>query len=164
MIDANALSYYVGSINSEITPVDAFKSAAYDQNTNKFTIKHDGISHPGFVATPSWPSSIVKGVRIYTSNNYKSRDPLSYILYGRSGPYDDWNFIAQEAFSITRSRNQLGIPIVSTFESGDTTRNMREMHFENDVAYSEYKIVFPTNKGDSSRTSMAEVELPGILV
>jgi hypothetical protein len=164
VIDVNALSYFVGSINSGTTPGEAHVFRAYDQNTNKVTINHDNVTPPGFVVTPSWPSSIIKGIRIYTSNNYKDRDPLSYSIYGRNGSNDSWTLISESAFSITRYRNPLDVPIVSTFEAKDPSLNGKEIYFENDVAYWEYKVLFPTNKGDSGRTAMAEVELPGILV
>ena len=63
---------------------------------------------PGLVITPTWPASIVTGLRIYSSNNYKDRDPASYVFEGRKSKTDTWTLISQGDINLSRFRNMNG--------------------------------------------------------
>ena len=67
-------------------------------------------------------------------------------------------------FNIFYSRNSSDSVIKSSYESPDTNKRVREVKFANSIAYSEYRVTFPSNKGDNGYVQIGEVELPGILI
>ena len=139
---------------------------ASDGTTDKCTINRSYFpsnDEVGFVAT-SGERSVVKKIRIYTANNYKERDPASYSIEGRNADGDTWQLISNGPISLTRRRNGQGIALLSTYDSPDTTRKYREVVFENEAEYSQYRVRFPTAKNDGQNyIAFAEVELPGFV-
>jgi len=151
------------NITSVGTETPMIVDKACDGTTNALTFKRALGQNPGLIAEPSHSFSIVKGIRVYNGPNYKSRDPTKYIVEGRNGYEDSWHMISEGGITMGRRRNPKGILISSTFSEGDTSLRFREVSFENDVAYSQYKVTFPEAKDGGTRVLVAEVELPGIV-
>jgi len=143
-------------INAESGGVDN----TVDGTTNKCSLKKINGQIPGFIATSPSPS-IIKGIRIYTANNYKEDDPASYKVEG-SNDGIGWDFISEMDINISRYRNAKGITINSTFEAMDPTRNGKNIVFENEAVYTQYRVTIPTTKSSkASHAHFAEIELPG---
>lgn len=108
-----------------------------DGTTNKFL--NFGKENSGFIVTPSGTDP-VKGFQIMTANDFESRDPASWILYGThdaitstnnsQGLDENWVMIDSGTLSLSDVRFALsGIIAV-----------------DNDTAYASYKMLFPTLK------------------
>ena len=157
-------SVILGSANTQLGLPGCIDAS--DGTTNKCTIVRSDFpsnDEVGFVATSS-QRSIVKKIRVYTANNYKSRDPASYSIEGRNDESETWQLISSGPISLTRRRNGQGVAIVSTYESPDTSRKYKEIVFENEAEYVQYRVRFPTiNNNGESRVAFSEVELPGFI-
>ena len=156
-------------INSNVKRVGGYAdgdgTTSFDATTDKEVLILDDTGTPGFVAIPTWPWSIVTGIRIYTANDGKSRDPAKYILEGKVNEADQWYEINKGDLNLSWERNPQHLPIVSTFESPDVNFQHQEILFSNNRAFSRYRVTFPElKKVGSSILQFAEVELPGYLV
>ncbi len=112
----------------------------------------------GLIVTPSTPLTQVNGLRIYTANDYESRDPASYVLEGSNDGGSTWNLISSGLLNLPSGRNAGGntpIDPIAQFNQLVT--------FENTAHYSMYRLTFPTLKGGPGETLMqiAEVEFLG---
>ena len=107
-----------------------------------------GREGAGLIVTPAAGSSIVKSFQLTTGNDTPGRDPSSYILYGTNAPItslensegtaEAWTQISQGAISLP------GDPAINLDQRNvDGSR----IGVDNSVAYTSYKIVFPTVKG-----------------
>ena len=137
-----------------------------DETTNKFVINKDGTMAPGAEFTPTWPSTIVTGIRIYTANDGISRDPASYVLEGRqTAGSGDWQMISSGDLNLPAERNAQGQTISSSVSGPDASLYNQEVLFSNTVVYAQYRLTFPTTKNSKNTISdsvqIAEVELPG---
>ena len=162
VLDTNTLIEFVGSSRAAENPSDAV-----DGTTSKFTIDNDPFKSlaPGLIAIPSCSLSIVKGIRFYTSSSAKWYDPTTYVLEGRSDENDEWQAIAKGEVSMPRGRNSDGLEINSSFAAGDDSYRHDELKFsENEEVYSQYRVLFPSTRGDEDSVILAELELPGILI
>ena len=94
----------------------------------------------------------------------------SYILEGRSDSSLPWSVIAADdlewaSWSPLPGRNEQGLPINSSYESGDMSRIFTEVPFYgNSDAYLEYKVSFESRGVDQTYVQFGEVELPGMLL
>lgn len=96
----------------------------------------------GFIVTPGFGASNIQSFQLTTANDFESRDPASYDLYGTNDPItsgdnslgdqENWTLISSGGLSLPAARLAPG-PIVD---------------FANGVNYSSYKMIFPTLKGD----------------
>ncbi len=140
--------------NDVILAIDAdgiVTSSSYPANENPVNILdgnpatkylNRGGAGSGFIVTPSAPIMIQSFV-ITTANDSVNRDPTSWELYGTNdavvsadnstGMAEKWTLIASGALELPVERLTVG-PVVS-FMSFDV--------------YKSFKMVFPTNKGDS---------------
>jgi hypothetical protein len=98
----------------------------------------------GFTVTPA-RTSTVRGIALTSANDAVERDPTSFEVWG-----------SVDGTSFTK----IGSGTVPTFPERFIRR---EVYFDNTVAYSVYKVVFPTVANASSANSMqiADVELLG---
>ena len=121
---------------------------------------------PGAEFTPIWPSTIVTGLRIYTANDGKGRDPTSYVLEGRTTVGSgDWQSISSGDLALPDTRNIEGKPVSSTISGPDASSHNDEVLFQNNAVFAQYRLTLPTTKAASSTiVQIAEVELPGYLV
>ncbi len=130
---------------------------------SEFYVDESTGMSPGFMAVPtSSQPSIVKAIRVYSSSCCKRGDPTKYILEGRNNDGSEWTFISQGPLAMGGDRNKNGEKIKSTFDAPDQTKTSVEDKFENEVAYTQYRIFFP-NDVDGERMTVGEVELPGIV-
>ena len=106
-----------------------------------------GKERSGFIVTPT--VTITPNALMYTTaNDFADRDPATVELYGTDDPItsmdnsagidENWTLIAEGALAADNFRY----------------RNSGILRFENEVAYTSYKILFPTVKNASSSTCM----------
>jgi hypothetical protein len=113
----------------------------------------------GFIVTPETGATVVEGIRLYTANDAIERDPASFVLEGsNSGPEGPFTVIAEGDLSLPEQRNEGGdIPI-------DPSLWNQTVLFDNDQAYTSYRVTFPTLRDAAAANSMqiADVELLGV--
>ncbi|NBQ24092.1 MAG: hypothetical protein EBU26_07465 [Verrucomicrobia bacterium] len=102
------------------------------------------ISNTGFTVFPSVGLTIVNGISLKSANDAPDRDPMTYLL---EGTYDGENFVE--------------------ISSGDVADFPTRFHtnyvfFDNGVAYSGYRLLFPTVDNSTCCMQIAEVELLGV--
>jgi hypothetical protein len=112
-----------------------------------------GRLHSGFIITPSKGATIARSFTITTANDVPTRDPTSYEIWGTNDPItaqdngtgleDNWTLIASGPLTLPAGRNTTSDLIV----------------FSNNVAYTSYKIDFPTNAGSGVAIQYAEFDL-----
>lgn len=95
----------------------------------------------GFIVTPSVGASVANGFVLATANDSAERDPASYEIYGTNAPIteadngqgfaDAWTLIASGSINLPDEREVFADPVL----------------FENDQAYTSYKVIFTDNKG-----------------
>eukprot|EP00985_Skeletonema_marinoi_P031822 scaffold37821_cov127-Skeletonema_marinoi.AAC.1 len=137
---------------------------AIDKNTDKFYCFRDGSEPTGITVQPSWDGrkSVAKKLRVYAHNNCGDCD-------GRVDEASEW-FVISEGDLPWRTgpypdRNDQGLEIVSTYESGDDTHAYTEVTFEeNAAAFIHYKVQFPDSRDGGQAVQFSEVELPGVVL
>jgi len=114
-----------------------------------------GKEYSGFIVTPTHGASAVQSMVITTANDSPERDPASFEIYGTnepilsgdnsSGTGEAWTLIATGTLELPADRLLAG-PVVT---------------FANTVAYTSYKVLFPTLKDTTTVDCMqiAEVAL-----
>ena len=114
----------------------------------------------GLVVKPSKGGTVVKGIRLYTANDGVERDPADVVL---EGSYDGVNFtlISSNALSLPPDRN-----IVASDAVNPTRQFLQEVLFDNQVAYTRYRITFTRVKNPTIANScqIGEIELLGVVV
>lgn len=88
---------------------------------------------------------------------------MKYKIEGRTDSSSPWTFISEGDFDwlVERlPRNDAGLPIESTYSSGDTRRSFTEaVTFSNTAAFVEYKVTFTQTRGvDSTYLQLSEIE------
>jgi hypothetical protein len=101
-----------------------------------------GGTGSGFIVTPTGGSSIVRSLLITTANDAVGRDPSSFALYGTNSPImsfdngdgslEPWTLIKMDLLALPDTR----------FADGPVSS------FANSTAYTSYRLLFPTLKGD----------------
>jgi hypothetical protein len=149
-----------GDGNSGPPPANEGVERAIDNVTQKYLNFLDLGS--GFVVTPSVGSTVVTGARFYSANDAIERDPTSYLLEGST---DGLNFsiISEGALALPEGRNAGGT--TPEFTIDPLTMFLQEVSFDNDAAYTSYRVTFPTLRDAAAANSMqiAEVELLGVV-
>lgn len=135
-----------------IIAVQASKPASYSGTTespqhtidvNTATKYYNGAgTDSGIIFLPMNSSTVVKAIELTTANDSMERDPASFILYGTNeevvspdysrGNDETWEEIASGDLVMPEARK---------------TKMEQPFIFENDKAYSAYKIIFPTLRG-----------------
>ncbi len=112
----------------------------------------------GFSVTPRYGASIVTAVRLYTANDAEPRDPASYVLEGANSGDGPWTVISSGPLALPSGRNAGG----NTALDPNTSFNQL-VEFANVVAFTSYRVTFPTLKDAAAANSMqiGEVELFG---
>jgi len=123
----------------------------------------------GFIATPQHGQlTIPKALRLYTSNSCRSCDPLGFTLEGRTDATASWDPIASgewPGIAEGLGRNDMGLPINSTYENGDPDFTFTAVHFHGHSApYLEYKLTFQLRSETTNSFQFAELEMPGMLL
>jgi hypothetical protein len=114
----------------------------------------------GFTVTPQSGSTVVIGIRFYTSSSHPEDDPADYTLLGSNDGGTNFTPIATGPLSLPPQRNAAGGPI------NVTNQVLYEVDFPNSLAYTTYELAF-TNVNDNDTASngvqLAEVQLLGSL-
>jgi hypothetical protein len=110
----------------------------------------------GITVTPVAGSTIVTGLRVYTSDNDLPRDPTSYTLEG-SNDGTTFTVISTGALTPSTTRNAVNVPL------DPLTQTVQEVLFNNAAAYTTYRLSFNTVRDANSANSVqvAEIELLG---
>lgn len=165
-IEAGTIFTY-GTANADVTPgfnrwpAGEAPSFAMDGVSQKYL--NNWGPNSGLAVTPAFGSSIVCGMRIWTSNDVESRDPASYSLYGKTTAVADgqstasYTLISSGALALPAGRNGTGAAALNN-------ANSQLISFSNTGAYTSYLIIFPTlkNAGADGRMQIAEIQLYGI--
>ena len=102
------------------------------------------IVNTGFTVTPSVGLTIVNGLSLTSANDAEDRDPTSFVL---EGSYDGENFA------------EIASGDVADFP---TRFHTNYLYFDNQTAYLNYRLVFPTVDNSTCCMQIAEVELLGV--
>jgi hypothetical protein len=137
-------------------PAAETPNLSLDNDTATKFLHFKGELEPtGIQVTPAVGATVVTGLALTTANDAVERDPVSFELYGSNdgidGPYtliaagDIVDFAGAEAWP-------------------RFTMNATPITFDNDVAYTNYQLLFPAVRDPASANSMqiAEVELIGV--
>ncbi|MBC7901133.1 MAG: carboxypeptidase regulatory-like domain-containing protein [Saprospiraceae bacterium] len=114
----------------------------------------------GLIVTPGAGSTVINSMRIYTANDFPDRDPASYLLEGSNNAGSSWTVISTGTLNLPANRNATGQPISTPGLFSQT------VSFFNLMAYTSYRITFPTIKDVILANSMqiGEIELLDIPV
>ncbi|MGC3960731.1 MAG: immunoglobulin domain-containing protein [Verrucomicrobiota bacterium] len=114
----------------------------------------------GVVVTPAAGLTKIFGVRFYTSTEAISRDPADYVLEGSNNGGTSYTVISQGALSLPFGRADNNL----TFDP--TLQPMQEILFNNNAAYTSYRVTFNNirNNNTDSALAIGEVELLGSAV
>lgn len=168
----SGVAYPAANVVGKSSPVTAFGCSstsshqAVDMNTDPMACS---IIDPvyGIEISPYHKQlSTVKNIRVYSSKHYPGRDPVTYILEGRTDSGSPWQFVAQGDFEWKSQsnppRNGSGNQINSSYESGDPSRSFTTAVSFPVVttAYLDYRISL-TTRSDPAYLKFAEIELPG---
>lgn len=143
-----------------------------DKTTEKYSCSRpDGPgSASGFSVTPaSGKMSVVKQFRLYAHNNCGNCDVVAYVLEGRVDTSSGWVVIGSGDLPWkfeSVGRNSRGLPIDSSFGSGDTLRVFTQVSYpSNTASYSEYRVSFTeTRNPTSTLLQFSELELAGYIL
>lgn len=136
-----------------IIPIDGFQGRYPIPNeTPTKVIDGDGNSkylnfsgpNSGFVVTTNRAPTIARSFTITTGNDTPGRDPASYEIWGTNGTAvepdngdglenSDWVLIASGSLALPDGRNAVAAPV----------------GFDNTLAFSQYKIIFPNLKDNA---------------
>lgn len=113
---------------------------AVDQNSGTKYLNTAG-ANTGLIVTPAFGSSTIRSFIITTANDAEPRDPSSFRLFGTNdaitspdnsrGDLESWTEIASGGLTLPAARLTAGTPV----------------DFGNALAFSSYKVLFPTLKG-----------------
>lgn len=113
-----------------------------------------GGVNSGFIVTPNYGSSVVRGMLITSANDTVefNRGPTSYEIYGTNsaissysnttGDYEPWTLISSGAVE----------PTVANFTEGPL------ISFANETAYTSYKVLFPTLMNPNEGLQIGEIQ------
>lgn len=100
-------------------------------------------TNSGFIVTPDSGPAPVKSFQLTTANDFDSRDPSAWEIYGTNeavvsgdnsfGLQENWTLLDSGALALPTERDTLG-PVVPV---------------SNSTAYSSYKMIFPDLRGDN---------------
>jgi hypothetical protein len=115
----------------------------------------------GFIVSPQAGATVISGMRIFTANDVPKRDPASYVLEGSTtGPDGEFTLIAEGNLALPDARNEGNENLLDL-----ETSAFQAISFPNNIAYTDYRLTFPTLKDAANTNSMqvAEVELLGLV-
>jgi hypothetical protein len=146
----------VGVPNDGDWPGAETPNLAFDNNVATKYLHFKGETEPtGVQITPAVGPTVVTGIALTTANDAVERDPVSFELYGSNDGIDG-------PYTLIASGDIVDF-------AGETawprfTKNVTPITFDNDVAYTNYQILFPAVRDPGSANSMqiAEIELIGV--
>ncbi len=167
---------YPGSVQSFGCSRTVRPGSAIYPSTEKYFCDHldmptdsNGIWVDGFVVSPSHGKlSIAKDLRLYTHNNCVNCDCVEYLLEGRVDANSTWEEIGSGDFpwkSAAICRNDRGIAVNSTFESGDSNLCYDSVGYpSHSTAYLEYKFTCLRTRRNHRYFQLGRIELARYLL
>ena len=110
----------------------------------------------GFIVAPEAGSTVINSLSFWTANDAAERDPLTYKVYGSSGPATGFapgsHGVGSSPWTLIQDTTPVTLP--PERNTGPTT-----VTFPNTTAYASYLVVFPAvkNSPSTSLTQIAEV-------
>lgn len=129
---------------------------AFDGFTTQYQIYHPDWTSPAFSFTPK-QTSIVQEMRVYAYSGRSKKDPREYKLEGRLQASDNWTLIGAGVLPSLGDRNAKDLPI-------DDTTSYGKVSFANTQPYNEYRVSFPSNRGNNYWIIVSEVRFSGFYV
>ena len=150
-----------GDSSVNVSPCAELPANVIDDNVNTKYLNFKGNFNAGetacgFTVVPSVGATVVTGMTFSSANDAPERDPTAFELYGSNDAGATWTLIASGP--ISDFAGAVAWPRLTKIASAIT--------FANDVAYTEYKVLFTALRNVASANSMqiAEVELLGSVV
>ena len=113
--------------------------------------------HPGLDVIPGQSScTIAQGIVVYVANDSTERDPTRYVIMGRQHKTDNYELISEGDLNLPLPRNNVGWEIHGQMQFQSVT-------FPNTKSYYQYRIYFPSNRGNVDIFQVGEVLIPGYL-
>jgi hypothetical protein len=147
-----------GSSSTNVSPCGELPPLVIDNKSSTKYLNFKGDFDPGetasgFTVTPAAGLTIVTGMTFTSANDSPERDPAAFELYG-SNDGAEWTLIAAgdiADFALAAAYPRL-------------TKTVTPIAFANDVAYTQYKVLFTAIRNAATANSMqiAEVELLGV--
>ena len=143
---------------------------AIDPTTEKFVCEQNHSEPNGFIMAPAHGQmSIATEMRLYTANNCPGCDCVEYKLDGRADSTSPWEEVGSGELawkSKAIGRNARGLPIASTFGSGDNSLYYTSVALSTSSAsYLEYKFTCVRTRSElSSKFMLGTLELAGYLL
>src|SRR5208337_4475607 len=112
----------------------------------------------GFIVTPQIGSTVVTGLRLFTTWDHPEDDPYDYLLEGSTDGGVTFAPISGGLLGLPAQRNAAGGPI------NVTNQVLKELDFANTNAYTTYRLTFTNGNNDavaSNGLQIAEVQLLG---
>lgn len=138
---------------------DSFTSEPYlaiDGLTTLYKIYKPDWTNPAFSVTPK-QTSIVQEMRVYAYDGRSKKDPREYKLEGRLLQSNDWTLIKEGLLPSLGDRNTKDLPI-------DESTSYGKVSFSNTQPYNEYRLWFPSNRGNNYWIIVSEVSFGGFYV
>ncbi|MCA9237352.1 MAG: hypothetical protein KDA44_17885 [Planctomycetales bacterium] len=147
------MSFYTstdGTGSNILAPGDAILAIDESPATQLTKYLNFGGERSGLIVTPDAGAKVLTGFQITTANDFDSRDPTSYEIYGTNDPItseangngdsENWTLISSGALDLPLER-QTDDELIS---------------FANSTAYASYKVIFPTlrDPGENFDNSM----------
>jgi len=167
---------YPGSVQSFGCSRTVRAGDAISPTTEKFFCDHldmpttqDGYWVDGLIISPAHGKlSVAKDLRLYTHNNCVNCDCVEYLLEGRVDATSAWEEIGSGDFPWKEAsicRNDRGLPINSTFESGDTDRCYDSVGYpSHSTPYLDYKYTCLRTRGKHRYHQLGRIELAGFIL
>jgi len=135
-----------------------FRNAGSGLNNNAGFPPFEGPA--GFVVVPAAGSTLLTGLRIYTSSDVVERDPTDYLLEGSNNGGTTYQTLSSGALTLPAARGDLN------YVFDPIQQPMQEILFANSTACTSYRLTVSHIKGSvdmnaANSVSLGEVELLG---
>lgn len=122
-----------------------------------------GEHNTGAIITPNIGCSIVDAIKFWTANDFGSRDPASYELYGTNKSISGSKHYLSDFYLLSEGNLTLPVSRNSNGNSALDDLNSQTISFTNTSSYTSYLLYFPSVKNKSSANSMqlGEVQVFG---
>lgn len=112
----------------------------------------------GAVITPSKGSTLIQGIRFYTSDANAAADPADYRLEGSSNGGASYTLISAGALSLPEARNAAGQALDPLAQA------MQEILFANAQVFTSYRLTITNTKNNDATSTLrlGEIELLGL--
>jgi len=158
-----------GTLNNAHPPEDLVEGVV----NQWYLVLQENAGPPGIQVTPAHGRpSIVQGIRLYAATCCWNRVPGSYKIQGRNTRADAWttvhetNFCDQDQYPMCKwgSFNTMNTVIHSNATSPDTSLDYVEILFPNTLAFTTYRVTFPTFADNTYYVDRIGSSLPNMIL